>query len=206
MFTRILAILVAIGVCMPALAQTGGDIVPRIVGVPQTYGSIVPNENPTKIAPPVAPPNQNQGAPLFGQSWPQIGPQPAPSLAPPSRCPPGYIESPSSLGQGHMVVCVVLTENFGKSLTGRPIYGSGLSVATAINGMPTGQLPTALPPGPEGAAGGQCGLMGSNYYACGRGGTECCMATQDNPCFAGAFACSVPMNAPGPRHACCLSR
>jgi hypothetical protein len=46
----------------------------------------------------------------------------------------------------------------------------------------------------------------AEVYSCGRNGTECCSSNQDNPCFAGAYACSVGPSPNGPRHACCLSR
>jgi hypothetical protein len=46
----------------------------------------------------------------------------------------------------------------------------------------------------------------AGHFACGRGGSECCTAGQENPCFAGAFACSPgAQSGDAARTACCIS-
>ena len=44
----------------------------------------------------------------------------------------------------------------------------------------------------------------ADHYLCGRGGSECCVASTNNPCFAGAYACAANGGS-GPLTACCLS-
>jgi hypothetical protein len=154
---------------------------------------------------PVTP--QNSGAPLFGQSWPHIGPDPAPRVGPPSRCPPGYGEDTSRPRTPHLVVCLATQPNFAMSFSGTPN-----STSTANASYPghtaSGQPVSSLPPSLENstAAVNQCIGRPAGSYACGRGGTECCGPTQDNSCFAGAYACNASMSGSGPKKACCISR
>jgi hypothetical protein len=42
------------------------------------------------------------------------------------------------------------------------------------------------------------------FYACGRNAMECCLVTQDNPCFAGAYACKADASQGGANRVCCL--
>jgi hypothetical protein len=53
--------------------------------------------------------------------------------------------------------------------------------------------------GPIVACGGRTG-----FYACGRNAMECCAVTQDNPCFAGAYACKADASQRGANTACCF--
>jgi len=150
---------------------------------------------------------QNSGAPLFGQSWPRIGPDPAPRPGAPNRCPAGYGEDTSRPRVPHLVVCVARQPNFAASFNGALNSTSG-SNPSYPGRTATGQIVSSLPPSLEQstAAVNQCLGQSVGSYACGRGATECCAATQDNSCFAGAYACSASITGTGPKKACCISR
>lgn len=158
--------------------------------------------SPTPVTP------QNTGAPLFGQTWPRIGPDPAPHVGPSNRCPPGYSEDSSKIRTTHLVVCIAAQPNFSMSYSGAPNSGSNLNTSYPGHSVIPGQRLSSLPPALERSTDSvnQCSGHPAGSYACGRGGTECCGPTQDNSCFAGAYACNVSASGLGPKTACCISR
>jgi hypothetical protein len=154
--------------------------------------------------PPTPAPAANSGAPLFGQSWPHIGPDPAPRAIGPGRCPPGYIEPSSTPHQAHLVICVVqqptLAVSFGRANSGQSYPNTGNA------GQAPGQPLSSLPANQERSVVNRCAGRPIGTYACGRGGTECCGPNQSNMCFAGAFACAPTGMGTGPKTACCISK
>jgi len=160
----------------------------------------------------------NAGAPLFGQSWPRIGPDPSPRPVGLGRCPAGYIEPSNTPHVMHLVVCIVQQPNtalsFGRT-SAAPVSGGAAAAnlnstepyqSSAMPQSRPGQPLSSLPPSQERSQVNQCIGRPAGAYACGRGGTECCAATQTNPCFPGAFACSPSGMGIGPKTACCISK
>lgn len=180
--------------------------------MPPGFGRFGPSylPPPTSVAQPA-----NAGAPLFGQSWPRVGPDPAPRPIGLGRCPPGYSEPSSSARQMHLVVCIVQQPNTAMSY-GRLNAGTGNGGNTAgSNVNPTQPYPSAgasaqslssLPASQERSQVNQCIGRPAGSYACGRGGMECCGSNQNNMCFPGAFACSPTGMGLGPKTACCISK
>jgi hypothetical protein len=129
----------------------------------------------------------------FGESRPNVGPNPAPVIRRPTDCPLGYIEPRDKLRIPHLVVCVVKPAN--------------LTVLTNVAGPGPAHEPlSSLPPSLERTQINYCQGRQPGSYACGRGGTECCSPKQDNMCFAGAYACYVGGVGTGPKTACCISK
>jgi len=153
---------------------------------------------------PAQPPNA--GAPLFGQSWPHVGPDPAPRVGGANRCPPGYAESANQIRVAHLVTCVVAQPNYLASYNGRPTTGQVFPNLSYPERPVAGQPQSSLPPIQERTTVNQCIGRPAGSYACGRGGTECCGPTQDNMCFAGSFACKASVAGTGPKTACCISK
>jgi hypothetical protein len=185
-----LALLVAYGA---ARAQNSSALLN-----PLNYGKFGP-QIPTELAPN---PGKNSSS---GSLMPVVGPLPPPVVGSSARCPPGYVEPSNVTRMPHLVVCTVAQPNFGKTYNGVPYqtqnYGKSGPGGVGVNAVGGTPMPAA-----EYSHVNQCaGRPGS--YACGRGGTECCSPSQDNMCFAGAYACSVPLATAGQgKQACCMTR
>jgi hypothetical protein len=136
----------------------------------------------------------NTGPPLYGAARPTTGPDPSPHVKRPTDCPPGYIAPRESLGFPHLVVCVV-----------KPLNLVALNTVSGPGPAPAGTL-SSMPPILERSTVNQCVGRPAGSYACGRGGTECCRANQDNMCFAGAYACYPHGSGTGAKTACCMSK
>jgi len=148
-----------------------------------------------------------QGIP--NKEIPAITPVPPPKvLTPPSvpgaqyDCPTGYAKPELLLRVQNLRICLpVGTAGFTPSgIAANPPAG------TAAATVPRQRAPPALAStgartvgGPIIACGGRTG-----FYACGRNAMECCPVTQDNPCFAGAYACKADASQGGANKACCL--
>jgi hypothetical protein len=157
---------------------------------PQNLNNPIFQSNPQDLGP-------NAGPPLYGAPRPDTRPDPNPRLRikRPKDCPYGYRQTGATLGMTHLVICVV-------KLPYEPEY-----VSTTAIGLPVGEsteqtTPTAL----ERTIANQCLGHPTGSYACGRGATECCGPTQDNMCFAGAYACYATTARDGPKKACCMSK
>jgi hypothetical protein len=200
----LLAAIVLAGHVGGAAAQNAGGVaasVPGIVQVPQE--GVTPSANAFRIRP--AQPTPQNGPPLYGRAQPLVGP---PSPLPQSArgganpCPNGYVEAPGNR-LPHTTICVV-----GQQLANiRASNVQTQNLQTQYLG-PTGKTLTSssLPPTLEAAGVNRCAAR-PGYYACGRGGSECCGPYQDNLCFPGAYACSLQgLTASGPRQACCMIR
>ncbi len=197
--SRFARLLIAVAIAVLALAPAGFAQGAGGPLNPLDFGKVGPTLNvPT-------PQSSNNGTPLLvpGEG-PVLGPQMPPSPSAQSRCPPGYAEPADMTRMAHMVVCTVALPNYGKTYTGAPYttqnYGKASYPGVGVGGISAAPMPTL-----ERTTANLCaGRPG--YYACGRGGTECCAANEDNPCFAGAYACSVPLGTPGmPKKACCIA-
>jgi hypothetical protein len=198
---RLIAVLVGIiSVSAVSLAQ-----LPPLNSGPSPVSPMA-NKNNQSSPTPVTP--QNTGAPLFGQAWPRIGPDPAPHVGPANRCPPGYAEDTSKVRTSHLVVCVAAQPNFAMTYNGASNPASNVNPSYPGHAVIPGQRLSSLPPTLERSMSGvnQCLGHPTGSYACGRGATECCASTQNNSCFAGAYACSVSASGSGTKTACCISR
>jgi hypothetical protein len=193
-FGRLLAVLVTVCVAATGTAQTPSNALP----VPPGFAKFGASSPPA--------PAPNPGGSTIGQSWPHIGPDPAPHVGPQSRCPPGYFEPSTVIRVAHRVVCMAMQTNFVRSYNGMSIsttpYPNTSYPAKVVMGQPL----SSVPPGPEHTTVNQCIGHPSGSYACGRGATECCGPTQDNMCFPGAFACRASVTDIGPKAACCISK
>ena len=139
---------------------------------------------------------------------PAITPAPAKVLAPVTvpgvqyECPTGYAKPDLLLRVQNLRICLPVGS---ASLTPSGIAGNPSGGTTAGSGL--GQRTVPAPPsagartvgGPNLACGGRTG-----FYACGRNAMECCPMTQDNPCFAGAYACKADASKGGANMVCCL--
>jgi hypothetical protein len=196
---RVTLTLVAVLCAAAALAQTAPTAPPPII----KFGPL----GPYNVQQPATPtPANANGAPLFGQAWPHIGPDPAPTPGPQGRCPPGYAEPTSRVRVPHLVVCVARQPNFVVSNNGLTNSGQAAYPDTTYPPRSPAQPLSSLPPGPEHTTVNQCLGRPAGSYACGRGGTECCGPNQDNMCFAGAYACSASDSGLGTKTACCMSK
>ncbi len=192
---RLIVSLAAVIGGVAALSQTP----PNSQQSPARFGPLYLQQQQPETPPP------NAGAPLFGQSWPHIGPDPAPKPGPQGRCPQGYSEPTNRVRVAHLVVCVARQPNFVLSYNG--LTNSGQSYPnTSYPPRAAAQPLSSLPPGPEHTTVNQCTGRPAGSYACGRGGTECCGPNQDNMCFAGAYACSASNTGLGPKTACCINK
>ena len=117
-------------------------------------------------------------------------------------CPTGYAKPDLPLRVQNLRVCLpVGSANLTPSgIVANPPGG------TAAATIPGQRAPPAPPSagartvgGPILACGGRTG-----FYACGRNAMECCPVTQDNPCFAGAYACKADASQGGANMVCCL--
>lgn len=184
-----------------ALAQqapNGQQTLPAFIKFGPANNTLQP-ETPT-------PPNPNAGAPLFGQAWPHIGPDPSPKVGGQGRCPPGYAEPTNKARVPHLIVCVPRQPNFTISNNGLVNSGQSAYPNTSYPPRAAAQPLSSLPPGPEHTTVNQCIGRPAGSYACGRGGTECCGPNQDNMCFAGAYSCSASDTGLGTKTACCMNR
>jgi hypothetical protein len=195
----------AVGFTAVLAQQQQGQDPPNTLPLPPGFNRYAPG-NQQQLPPPPAPQQPNAGTPLFGQSWPHVGPDPAPRVGGANRCPSGYLESANQLRVAHLVVCVVAQPNYAASYNGRPTTGQGYPNISYPDRPAPGQPQSSLPPTQERTSVNQCVGRPAGSYACGRGGTECCGATQDNMCFAGAFACNASVTGTGPKTACCISK
>jgi hypothetical protein len=152
-----------------------------VLGLATAAAQAPPRFGPIYQPPPTGVQPPQPGAPLFGQSWPHVGPDPAPRVGGPNRCPPGYGEPANRIRVAHLVVCVAQQASAGQPLS-------------------------SLPPSLEHISVNQCIGRPAGSYACGRGGTECCGPNQNNMCFAGAYACSASGTGTGTKSACCINK
>jgi hypothetical protein len=161
-----------------------------------------------------------QGIP--NKQIPAIAPAPPPKVLAPAtvpgtqyECPTGYAKPDLLLRVQYVRICLPVGSP-GPAPAGIVANPPG-STATAIPGQPAPRAPSSAgftpprvatnPPGagartvgrPVLACGGRTG-----FYACGRNAMECCPVTQDNPCFAGAYACKVDASQGGANMVCCL--
>jgi hypothetical protein len=161
-----------------------------------------------------------QGIP--NKQIPAIVPAPPPKAMAPAAvpgtqydCPTGYAKPDLLLRVQNVRICLPVGSP-GSTPSGIPANPPG-STATAIPSQPAPRAPSSagftppriatISPGvrartmgrPVLACGGRTG-----FYACGRNAMECCPVTQDNPCFAGAYACKVDASQGGANMVCCL--
>ena len=132
---------------------------------------------------------------------PAITPVPPPRiLAPPTvgakyDCPTGYAKPDLLLRIQNLRMCLPVGS--------AGLTPSGGTAAATIPGRPASPAPpdagARTVGGPILACGGRTG-----FYACGRNAMECCPLTQDNPCFAGAYACKADASRGGANTVCCL--
>jgi hypothetical protein len=140
------------------------------------------------------PPASAQGVPA--NEIPAIVPFPQPKVPTPPLvpsvqydCPTGYAKPDLLQRVQNLRICFPVGN--------AALAPSGIAVdlpgaRTAIGGVTNGGGP-GLP------CGGRTG-----FYACGRNAMECCPLTQDNPCFAGAYACKADASQGGANTTCCL--
>jgi hypothetical protein len=109
-------------------------------------------------------------------------------------CPTGYAKPDLPQRIQNLKVCL-------------PVGSAGLtpSGGTAAATV-SGQRAAAPPDAGARTVGGPIPTCGSRkgFYACGRNAMECCLVTQDNPCFAGAYACKADASQGGANRVCCL--
>ena len=204
---RLAAMAVAAVLAALAAAQaqnTGATTasVPSIIRVPEPEGPS-PIVSPTRIKPEAATPGN--GPPLYGASQPLLAPpSPLPFIGSGgvNPCPNGYIQAPG-IKLPHTLICVV-GQQFA-NIRASNVAIQNLQTPT-LGPMGTPLATSSLPPSLESGGINQCAQR-PGYYACGRGGTECCAPGQDNLCFPGAYACSLTgFRSGGPRQACCMMR
>jgi hypothetical protein len=145
------------------------------------------------------PPASAQGIP--NTRVPTILPAPpakivAPATVPGTEydCPTGYAKPDLPLRIQNLKVCL-------------PVGSAGL---TPSGGTAAATVSGQRAPAPSNA--GARTLSGAiltcrsrvGFYSCGRNAMECCPLTQDNPCFAGAYACKADASQGGANRVCCL--
>ena len=140
---------------------------------------------------------------------PAIAPVPPPKvLAPPTvpgaqyNCPTGYTKPDLLLGVQNLRMCLP-AGSAGLTRSSIVVNPPGGTAAATIPGRPA---PPAPPNAGARTVGGpilSCGGR-TGFYACGRNAMECCPITQDNPCFAGAYACKGDASQGGANMVCCL--
>jgi hypothetical protein len=134
---------------------------------------------------------------------------PAKVLAPPTvpgaqyDCPSGYAKPDLPLRVQNLKVCL-------------PVGSAGLTPSgIAVNPPDSTAAATIIPgqPAPPSVSSAGARTVGrpilacagrTGFYACGRNAMECCPVTQDNPCFAGAYACKADASQGGANMVCCL--
>ena len=118
-------------------------------------------------------------------------------------CPTGYTKPDLLLGVQNLRMCLP-AGSAGLTRSSIVVNAPGGTAAATIPGRPA-------PPAPSSSAGARtvggpilsCGGR-TGFYACGRNAMECCPITQDNPCFAGAYACKADASQGGANMVCCL--
>jgi hypothetical protein len=139
---------------------------------------------------------------------PAITPVPPPKvLAPPTvpgtqyDCPTGYTKPDLPLRIQNLKVCLPVG-SAGLTPSGIAVNPPGSTTAATIPGGPAPPAPPSAGARTVGhpilACGGRTG-----FYACGRNAMECCPVTQDNPCYAGAYACKADASQGGANMMCC---
>jgi hypothetical protein len=116
-------------------------------------------------------------------------------------CPTGYAKPDLPLRVQNLRMCLPVGSS---SLTPSGIAVNPPAVLAAqVPGQRASPAPSSARArtvgGPILSCGGRTG-----FYACGRNATECCLVTQDNPCFSGAYACKVDASQGGANMMCCL--
>jgi len=141
---------------------------------------------------------------------PAVTPPPPPKVpAPPTvsgaqyDCPTGYAKPDLPLRVQNLKVCLPVG-SAGLTPSGIAVNPPGGTAAASIPGQPAPPAPppsagASTPGRPILACGGRTG-----FYACGRNAMECCPMKQDNPCFAGAYACKADASQGGANMVCCL--
>jgi hypothetical protein len=189
--TSILIILVAaVGLLRGATAQAPAATGMGVAGAPGSMGNRPQNQTETAAAQ-----SDITNKAAFGQARPSVGPDPTPRIRNANQCPLGYMSPRDAMTMAHLLVCVV-----------KPV---DLVMLNNVNGPSPGTPGTvsSMPPILERATSvNQCTGRPVGSYACGRSGSECCRPTQDNMCFAGAFACYPHGTGTGPKTACCISK
>jgi len=138
---------------------------------------------------------------------PAITPVPPPKVLPPPTipgaqydCPMGYAKPDLPLRVQNLKMCL-------------PVGSAGLTPSGIAVNPPDGTEAATIPgrPAPPALLGARAGgrpilACGgrTGFYVCGRNAMECCPVTQDNPCFAGAYACKADVSQGGVNMACCL--
>jgi hypothetical protein len=119
----------------------------------------------------------------------------APATLPDAQydCPTGYAKPDLPLRIQNLKVCLpVGSGGLTPSGTAAAAVAAQRTSAPSNTGARTAGSPILT-------CGGRTGL-----YACGRNAMECCPLTQDNPCFAGAYACKADASQGGDNRVCCL--
>jgi hypothetical protein len=140
---------------------------------------------------------------------PAITPVPPPKVVAPLTvpgaqydCPTGYAKPDLPLRVQNLRMCLPVG-SAGLTPSGIAVNPPGGTVAATILGRPAPPAPPSAGArtvgGPILACGGRTG-----FYACGRNAMECCPVTQDNPCFAGAYACKADASQGRANMVCCL--
>jgi hypothetical protein len=156
------------------------------VAVPLASAQSIPNSTVPAITP-VPPPKVLTPATLPGTEY---------------DCPMGYAKPDPALRVQNLKVCSPIG---GAGLASSSIAANRVS-ATAATTATGERAQPALPSGGARTVGGPILACGgrTGFYACGRNAMECCPATQDNPCFAGAYSCKADASQGGANMVCCL--
>jgi hypothetical protein len=147
------------------------------------------------------PPASAQGIP--NTRIPEILPAPpakvvAPATVPGAQydCPTGYTKPDLPQRIQNLKVCLPV---------GSAVLTPSATAAAAVSGRRAPIAPASTSAGARtvGSPILTCGGR-TSFYACGRNAMECCPLTQDNPCFAGAYACKADASQGGANRVCCL--
>ena len=155
------------------------------IALPLTFAQGIPNNQIPAIKP-VPPPKVPASPTVPGAQY---------------DCPTGYTKPDLPLRVQNLKVCLPVG-SAGLTPSGIEVNSPGGTAAATIRGQPA---PPATPSAgattvgrPILACGGRTG-----FYVCGRNAMECCPLTQDNPCFAGAYACKADASQGGANMMCC---
>jgi hypothetical protein len=166
---------------LPALTAT------VTIGLPPAFAQGVPNKQiPAIVAVPAKP----------------LTPVPVPGNQ--YECPTGYAKPDLLLRIPNLRICLPVG-SAGFTPLGAAGNPRGGTMAATVVGQrappppPVAGIRATTVGGAIIACGGRTG-----FYACGRNAMECCAATQDNPCFAGAHSCKADASQGGTNTACCF--
>ena len=169
------------------------------IGLPLASAQVIPNRQVPAITP-APPPKVLVPAAVPGTQY---------------ECPAGYAKPDQLLRVQNVRICLPVG-SAGSTPSGIPA-NPPVGTPTAIPSQSAPRAPSSagftppriatISPGARARTSGRpilaCGGR-AGFYACGRNATDCCPVTQDNPCFAGAYACKVDASQGGANMVCCL--